>query len=310
MTLFVGYLFAYLVNSVWQAPLLYAAASAACRFGRPWTPESKHRIWTFTFLAQILLPASCLLPASAVAKLRRVLFSVLDSGDRNADGNVRVILGDAHVIRPSGFSHILVPVLAALYAASVAFFACRFLYQLWRIHRLRHHCRPAVLTPACQRRWDCLCHRFQLPDAGLRLSAEISGPVTIGITHKLLIMPARFLAVPPSELDAGFAHELAHMRRNDYVKNLAYELLFLFAAYHPCVRFARAWLAETREMVCDAMAARALGGAEPYAHALLRLAAFCLPNQPAVPTQAIGIFDVNTSERRLMSLKAPNPQAS
>ena len=55
-------------------------------------------------------------------------------------------------------------------------------------------------------------------------------------------------------------------------------------------------------MVCDDLAARSAGGAESYTQSLLRLAHTLLPQPPAPYLNAIGFYDANTFERRLMHL--------
>ncbi len=63
---------------------------------------------------------------------------------------------------------------------------------------------------------------------------------------------------------------------------------------------------ESREMVCDAMAAET-GSRHQYARSLLRLANLLLQGQPVTTPHAIGIFDANTLERRLMRLTETPP---
>ncbi len=98
-----------------------------------------------------------------------------------------------------------------------------------------------------------------------------------------------------------FAHELAHMRRNDFAKNLAYELISIPVRFHPACWLVRERVTETRELVCDEMAAE-VDGRTQYARALLRLAAWQVAGRGARTAQAIGIFDTNSFERRVMRL--------
>ena len=86
------------------------------------------------------------------------------------------------------------------------------------------------------------------------------------------------------------------------MKNVLYELLSLPVAFQPVVWLTRSRVAESREMVCDAMAAEAVGGRENYARALLRLASMIAKGMPARTLHAIGIFDANIFERRVMNL--------
>jgi TonB family protein len=98
------------------------------------------------------------------------------------------------------------------------------------------------------------------------------------------------------------AHEFAHMRRRDFLKNMGYGVVSLPVAYHPLLWLTRARVAESREMVCDAMAAEAMAGRERYARSLLRLASLLAKGAPARTLHAIGIFDANSFERRIMNL--------
>jgi TonB family protein len=107
--------------------------------------------------------------------------------------------------------------------------------------------------------------------------------------------------VSQDDLDTAIAHELAHIRRKDFLKNLIYEIVSLPVSYHPGSWFTRHRVMETREMVCDEMAAGATGD-HAYAQSLLRLASLLLEGRPVRVPHAIGMFDSNTLERRLMKL--------
>jgi TonB family protein len=104
------------------------------------------------------------------------------------------------------------------------------------------------------------------------------------------------------DLEAVLAHELAHIRRRDFAKNLVYEAISIAVAWHPLAALTRARLAESREMVCDAIAADAVAGRESYARSLLRMASMVAHDAPARTLHAIGIFDANSFERRVMKL--------
>ena len=91
------------------------------------------------------------------------------------------------------------------------------------------------------------------------------------------------------------------MQRRDFAKNLLYELLTLPVSYHPGVWFTRQRMTESREMVCDEMAAETAGSKE-YAASLLRLARLLMQGRQVGVPYAIGVFDSSTLERRLMKL--------
>ena len=107
--------------------------------------------------------------------------------------------------------------------------------------------------------------------------------------------------LPEADLSTVIAHEFAHMRRKDFMKNLLYELLCLPVSYHPLLWLTRARIMESREMVCDQMAASVTGTNE-YAQSLLRLASLLLTGTLGRTPHTIGIFDANVFERRLMNV--------
>ncbi len=117
-------------------------------------------------------------------------------------------------------------------------------------------------------------------------------------------------ALPEADLRTVIAHEFAHMQRNDFFKNLIYELLALPASYHPVLWLTRDRIMETREVVCDQIAAPISTSLSPdsidsrneYARSLLRLASLLVTGMPTRTPHAIGIFDANAFERRLMQL--------
>ena len=140
-------------------------------------------------------------------------------------------------------------------------------------------------------------------EAELQVSASVAGPVVVGVRRRLLLVPFGFFdRVEACDRDAALAHELAHVRRRDYAKNLGYSALGVLVAYHPCAWLLQKRIAGSREMVCDAMAARALEGRKKYAQSLLRLAMAMPDGLHGRAMPAVGIFDGNTLERRVIAM--------
>jgi TonB family protein len=196
----------------------------------------------------------------------------------------------------------LLTTIAIAYAAVCAYFLARFFWRCARLAMLRREAVTVCLAGEAAGTWLRCINRFQIEDVSLATSSQIFGPVTLGFVRKLVLLPANMLTdLSESDLHAVIAHEFAHLRRNDFVKNLVYEWLSLPVSYHPLLRRTRERLMETREMVCDEMVA-AVSGRNEYAHSLLRLASLLIEGTPIRTPHAIGIFDANTLERRLMQL--------
>ncbi|HTX77111.1 MAG TPA: M56 family metallopeptidase [Terracidiphilus sp.] len=310
MTRFEDWVLAYLVNALWQIPLVFASAWLAARLASRLGARAEHRIWVAALLAQAALPSCSLSPA----RLWSVLRSLITWG--NAPG------GETHVVLSSGVATgsgalYLPPVVAALLlvvcAGGALYYAARMAWGLVATHNIVRRAEPLPLEGEFAACWASARRVFSAlsGDPGfapaLASSAGVSGPVTIG--SRMLLLPPGFLnQIPAAEFDALLAHEFSHMARHDFAKNLVYALVSLPVSWHPAVALTRARLGESRERVCDAMAADAVSGRERYARSLLRLASLLSSAAPAGVLHALGIFDSNNLERRIMNLTGKSTQ--
>jgi beta-lactamase regulating signal transducer with metallopeptidase domain len=293
----------YLLNSLWQVPLVFAAAWLAARISRRSGPGTEHRIWVAALFAEAVLPACPTPSRTAIYALLRCLPWNILSGAPRADARITILAGPGLASSAPHLSPHLLSAIAAVYLLATAYFAARLLWSLARTHAMQRHAAPLQLTGAAASTWARCCNHFHLRNAHVATSLHILSPVTIGIRHRLLLLP---VALPSDllaeDLNAALAHECAHMHRNDFAKNLAYAALALPIAYHPLLWLTRSRLEQSREMVCDAMAAHALEGSHRFARSLLRLAAIFAQRPPDKTLHAIGIFDANIFERRVMNL--------
>src|SRR5205085_7690670 len=75
----------------------------------------------------------------------------------------------------------------------------------------------------------------------------------------------------PQQLEAVLAHELAHVRRHDYLVNVVQTGVETLLFYHPAVWWVSRQIRAEREHVCDDMAVRVTGDAMTYPRALTRI---------------------------------------
>ena len=97
-------------------------------------------------------------------------------------------------------------------------------------------------------------------------------PVVIGHLRPAILVPAGLLTgLPPGQVEAILLHELAHIRRSDYLVNLAQTLMESLLFYHPAVWWVSATMRAEREKCCDDMVVAIQGDAGGYAAALVTL---------------------------------------
>ena len=299
MTTLESWILSFLLNSLWQVPLIFLAGWLAARAVRRLGPSAEHRIWVGALLLESTLPAIAALPGTTFQFPWNLFASRTPA---LAEAHVSVLMGPGSVWTAVHPPAAFLAAATLVYAAMFVWFAARLAWRCTKLRALRRESVLPELTPAAARCWQRCCHRFSIHGATLAVSARVFSPVTLGITRKFVLLPVALLAdLPESDLATVLAHECAHMRRNDFLRNLLGEMLALPISYHPFHWLTRARLTETREMVCDRMAA-ALSGPAPYAESLLRLAARLVHALPARTAPGIGIFDTRTLERRLMKL--------
>jgi TonB family protein len=290
------WILAYLLNSLWQVPLLFAAAWLAARMARSLGAGVEHRVWVIALWLQGLVPAASLFPWPGA-------FSLLGSGAGGAgQPHVSVVVGSGSSAGVLPLPGVLLTAIAISYVGLTAYFAARFLWRTSALSALRREATAVVLTGEPASFWARCLRMFGVDDVSIAASSRVFGPVTMGVRRKLLLLPVSMVDVlPDRDLETVIAHEFAHMHRKDFMKNLVYELLSLPVMYNPLLWLTRARIMESREMVCDQMAA-AMTGEMEYAHSLLRLASLLVAGTLGRTPHTIGIFDANAFERRLMNV--------
>jgi TonB family protein len=287
-----SWVLSYLVNAVWQGAVLCAAAWMLTRWTRRLGPLVEHRIWCAALVAEAVVPALMVRPVS-----------ILWGAHEGAGGLVTVVTGAATAAGGVRMPTSLLAVAALLYGAILLVLTVRLAWMAWRTYELRRSSQRVVLEGSVGELWQRACAGFHIVGADVRVSDAVSGPVTVGIWRQTVLLPRGFVGqVTGSELEAAIAHECAHMQRQDFAKNLLYEALLLPIAWHPAAWFTRAQVAESREIVCDAMAAATMAGRQVYARALLQLASTMVDRAPRPHLHAIGVFDANRLEERVMRL--------
>jgi HEAT repeat protein/beta-lactamase regulating signal transducer with metallopeptidase domain len=103
-------------------------------------------------------------------------------------------------------------------------------------------------------------------------SALVQAPMAIGWLRPVILFPASALTgLTPDQLEAILAHELAHIRRHDYLVNLIQTVIETLLFYHPAVWWVSRQIRIERENCCDDMAVAVCGDALVYARALTRV---------------------------------------
>jgi len=174
---------------------------------------------------------------------------------------------------PAAESQWLLPgVVVALWLLGVLAFSIR-LFGGWRFTaRLRSTSHPA---PA---EWQQALERIavrvgvSLAGTSLMVSSLVDVPTVIGWLRPVILVPVESLTGLSVEyITALLAHELAHIRRHDYLASILQSIAEAVLFYHPAVWWISGQIRAERELCCDDLAVAASGDVLTYARALAEL---------------------------------------
>jgi TonB family protein len=306
MTSFVCAVASYLVNSAWEVPLIAAMGWIASRVLRRLGPAVEHVAWVSTLVLSVLAPA---LP------FWRWLSGLIDSvAGLHEQFTVTLVAGNgaaASAANAPFLSPRIIYILLGLHTAALLYFAGRLGWSLRRTVWIFREASPMALDASKEGIWRRCLRILSIADASVLESERVTGPVTISLRRPVLLLPPGFMEMcDDDDFFTAIAHECAHIARRDFQKNLLYEVASLTIAFHPVTWIVKSQIAETREMICDEVATSRVIDSEKYTESLIRLAAMVSSSALSSSFHAIGIFDANILEKRIMMIQAKKRQFS
>ncbi len=118
------------------------------------------------------------------------------------------------------------------------------------------------------------------------LSELVQSPVTMGFLKPVILIPiASFNHLTPQQLEAVILHELAHIKRHDYLLNIVLSIIELGLFFNPFTRLITKSISKERENSCDDWVLQYQYSPAMYAEALLRIAV--MQKTPAIAMYAV-----------------------
>ena len=257
-----------LLHSLWQVALIGLVSALALHALRDARPQARYAVAACALLACVLVPF-----ATLVAQLAETAYVPSLAGVRIETG-VHASGPDAlfDVVRGASKFDAALPWIVALWAAGTCGMSLRMAMGLAWIRRLRQ--TPQVASHATwQGRLDVLSARFGLRrDVALRLVDGIDSPVAAGWLRPVVLLPIALVnRMPVASIEALLAHELAHIRRHDYLVNLLQNAVEALLFYHPVTWWLSRRIRIEREQIADRLAAEVTGAPRRLAFALSEL---------------------------------------
>jgi uncharacterized protein (TIGR03435 family) len=291
-----------LLHFVWQGTVIALAAACVLRLLRGARPQLRYAVACMALAMMLASPVATafvlsVAPRTALSGSIHVMrapegavlgVAIIPPWSARTDASGGGSAGTGAAARPSEFrlpvpinTNTLFSTLVTLWLLGVMLLLTRLATGCWRVRRLHHVAR--LEAPS---RWQALAEelagrlglsrRFLVVD-----SARISTPTVIGWLRPVVLLPIAALAgLTPRQVEAILAHELAHIRRHDFLINLLQTLGETALFYHPAVWWISSRIRTEREHCCDDVAVSVCGDAREYAAALTELASWSMAHPP------------------------------
>ena len=299
-----------LLHFLWQGVLIAKLFAAARAFGgQALSPQARYRMACASLVAMALAPmatywligmGSGFLPANASAWSARPFAAAYSSAAHTAAGEWWVSL-------PAASRRILPWIVTAWLCGALAF-SVRLAGGWALAARMRSAGTARPASVEWQRKIDDLIVRMRISRPVRVLESSLAqAPAVVGWLRPAILMPLGALAgLPAEQIEALLAHELAHIRRHDYLINLLQGVAEALLFYHPSVWWVSNEIRAERELCCDDVAVGVCGDALMYARALATVEAE-RPARLRTAMAANGGSLVNRI-RRLIDPSQPMPQ--
>lgn len=196
------------------------------------------------------------------------------------------------------------PALVNLYIAGLGILLGRLLYNFYRTQRIRS---KGLIVPDIQYVSSFYNYARQMNiGKGVRffLSTYIDTPMVAGALKPIVLVPAAMISqLQPDELEAILLHELAHIKRHDYLFNILQTVIETILFFNPFVWLISKQVRREREHCCDDMVLAYTEDALPYAKALASLEMYRQNNNQLTLAAAGNKHQLFNRIKRIMEMK-------
>lgn len=272
MTLAADAITSALVHSLWQNTIVGLLVWVALVALRHRSANVRYVTGCVAMGAMVVLPVVTALVLSqqpVVSSVPTAIVATLPPGDQIVPREALRVGAGA---RSANWIAILEPWMLPLWLAGVAVCSIRLALASMHTAALRRQCalEQGPMTVMALRLAARMGIRRPIV---VRTPSRMMVPATFGVFRPVILLPsATVLNISVPQLEAVLAHELAHIRRHDFLVNVTQMIAETAFFYHPAIWWISRRIRVERELCCDDIAVETCGDAVCYARALTSVA--------------------------------------
>ncbi|MBO0936528.1 M48 family metalloprotease [Fibrella sp. HMF5335] len=260
-----------LIHALWQGFAVVLAAALLLHLARQSKASLRYRLGMSGLLMQLLAsvgtfiwyyePRSLVAPSAASGPIFNVPVALVP------------VANESWLITGQAFLNAHLAEIVWMWLLGVGVFGVRLVGGWAYVQRLRTTATlpvPANLLETTAR----IAQKLNV-SVSVQITVRVTGPLVVGVLKPVILWPVGLLAgLSMAEVEAVLAHELAHVRRHDYLFNVMQSVVEVLYFFHPALWWLSERVREEREHCCDDLALAIIGDARTLARALTRVEAW------------------------------------
>jgi bla regulator protein BlaR1 len=252
-----------LLHSLWQGLLLAVAAAVLMLLTKQSGSAIRYKLLcllmiifiavvSFTFIRQISFSIN------PVAAINSFSFTVKQLHDTNQPAAGNIVFSDSiqkFTTACTAYFNQYSWLLVLIWFAVFLFHFVQLLLGMVNAERMRYY-KTNIVPDEWNEKLEELCARLQITKSILLMeSALLKVPVLIGYVKPVILVPVGMMAqLSAEQVEAILLHELAHVRRHDYLVNLIQNAIDTLFFFNPAVLWMSSLIRAERENCCDDIA--------------------------------------------------------
>jgi len=298
-----------LLHSLWQGFLIFACLRIVLYL---WSHMSARIKYNLSYLSLTGIFAwFCITlwqQVSTAIRVRQATWIMIETGVRQRHLEMPAIYHSETTIK-----HFIpqlemwFPLLVALYVTGVAVMSIKLVMDLVQLKEIRQK-QVLPIDAAWEKHLERLAAQLRIPrKVQLLISTHIQVPVMIGFLKPLILLPvAMFNNLSAEQLEAILLHELAHIKRNDYLLNIFQSIVETILFFNPFIWWITKNIRLEREHCCDDLVIASQVQPLQYAKALVALEEYRLTVNALAMAAADNKQHLFHRIKRIMEMKTKN----
>jgi len=259
-----------IIHSLWQGLLIYFVLRLALMFSAQLSSSKKYFLATTSLLAITGWFVYTLVNEIHIYNWLAVMPAKLSATPIMLDLPVGISRFNDQTIRYYYSIEEYLPYVSIIYLTGLLFNTAQLIIGRKKINTIK---QSMSIDIQLQRRVNVLAEMLNIDHrVKIGITNLVDVPCMAGYFKPLIFLPftlSTYMAA--EEIEAILLHELAHIKRNDYLVNLLQQVISTLLFFNPCAQLINRIINEERENCCDDLVLKSTPNPVIYAKALLKL---------------------------------------